>query len=222
MKYEERELHCGDSITQAIKMFCAEAKEKQISIRTEGNGVTILISRSTDPKLLIRDFHRAMNGEFEGKVIGPLPKAKLSAEEIERGEKIRAFHRQENEKARLRYAEEMRQKSAKLKDLLASAPAFEIVYGKEEEFYHTHESWASAINIGRLLQTNLPLSYDKLHDAIDQADVGGFSGFIVGVFVNFLTEFWKHGSELRQIWNAHYGVVNEKGTVNPAIVVAGA
>lgn len=56
----------------------------------------------------------------------------------------------------------------------------------------------------------------------DLADRGAMSGYSYGVAVNFLSEVWIHGEELRRWHNIQEGGTgDEKGTINPALFSIG-
>jgi hypothetical protein len=51
------------------------------------------------------------------------------------------------------------------------------------------------------------------------ADQEGITGFMYGCAVQFLSQCWEHGEELRKIHNKEYGKADSTGVVNPAVLV---
>lgn len=51
------------------------------------------------------------------------------------------------------------------------------------------------------------------------ADQEGITGFMYGCAVQFLSQCWEHGEELRKVHNKEYGHEDSTGVVNPAILV---
>jgi len=54
-----------------------------------------------------------------------------------------------------------------------------------------------------------------------EADTEGISGAMYGMAVQILRDHWEHGERLNRWHNAKYGVKDDSGTVNPAIVTVG-
>ena len=52
-------------------------------------------------------------------------------------------------------------------------------------------------------------------------DAGGITGFMYGCAVSALRELWEYGDILNRIHNKEYGVEDDNGTVNPAILTIG-
>ena len=65
--------------------------------------------------------------------------------------------------------------------------------------------------------------YERKDDTMRKADdeAGGITGFMYGCAVNALREFWEYGDILNRIHNKEYGVENDNGTVNPAVLTIG-
>jgi len=65
---------------------------------------------------------------------------------------------------------------------------------------------------------------ERLTDIADSthfdADIEGITGFMYGGAVNALSQFWKHGEELRKWHNKGYGYEGD-GCVNPAVLTIG-
>lgn len=54
-----------------------------------------------------------------------------------------------------------------------------------------------------------------------EADTEGITGFMYGCAVQALNEFWEYGEILNHYHNKAYGVDDNSGTVNPAILTIG-
>ena len=46
----------------------------------------------------------------------------------------------------------------------------------------------------------------------------GLTGYMAGAAIQAVVHFHERGEEIREWWNARYGVKNAKGTVNPALM----
>jgi len=46
----------------------------------------------------------------------------------------------------------------------------------------------------------------------------GLTGYMAGAAINAVVHFHERGKEIKEWWNAKYGVKNAKGVVNPAII----
>lgn len=55
--------------------------------------------------------------------------------------------------------------------------------------------------------------------AEDKAIEGsGITGFMAGAMASMIAQLHPRGAEFREYWNGQFGVKNDKGTVNPAIM----
>lgn len=211
------EMYAGDYIPRVLIDLCAYSRANGVDIVTKSNGVHITINSKTRAEWLIRDFMRALSGEIPGMTIGPLPKKKLSPKEkanarrIKKNRKRALFeHKQAIDKA-------LREKQLQVDSLKESLPEFEIVSGKNFDSKDDDDIYDSAILIGRVMQKDLPPSYEKFEKAVSLINVFGFSGFIVANMAKVLALHWKYGEEFRMAYNAYHGY-NGDGIVNPALV----
>jgi hypothetical protein len=82
------------------------------------------------------------------------------------------------------------------------------------------EAWAEEMERRMAAGAKLEdIASQTSHD-VDKRPEFGITGFMYGCAVQGLAHFWVHGEALRVWHNAQYGVKAEKGTVNPAILVA--
>lgn len=61
------------------------------------------------------------------------------------------------------------------------------------------------------------LSFEEAENLVFNEELG-LSGYMAGATANALSHFAKNGEEYRIYWNKKYGVEEEKGTINPAIL----
>ena len=84
------------------------------------------------------------------------------------------------------------------------------------------ERWAELLE--KAIETNgqpekvIVLLMDK---TAREADTEGITGFMYGCAVQALHEFWEYGDILNYYHNKSYGVDDNSGTVNPAILTIG-
>jgi len=52
-----------------------------------------------------------------------------------------------------------------------------------------------------------------------QADIDGITGFMFGMAVTVLSEYWIYGDDLKICHNTAMGYPKAKGVINPAVVV---
>ncbi len=55
-------------------------------------------------------------------------------------------------------------------------------------------------------------------EASGQADTEGITGFMYGMAVQYLSEIWEHGEELRKWHNKDMGREDYEGVINPALL----
>lgn len=60
--------------------------------------------------------------------------------------------------------------------------------------------------------------YDLITKADNAVEAGGITGYMAGVVASAVSHFHERGEEFRKKWNEGYGVKDNKGTVNPAIM----
>ena len=53
------------------------------------------------------------------------------------------------------------------------------------------------------------------------ADTEGITGAMYGMAISALSQYWKHGEELRKWHNADWGSPDVQGVVNPAVITVG-
>lgn len=82
-------VHSSVLIEMGIHHATALAAYLQAPVVFEFNGIIMTVDRDSDPKLLYRDYDRALIGCID-RHVGPYPKAVLTAEEIEHDAAIRA------------------------------------------------------------------------------------------------------------------------------------
>jgi hypothetical protein len=214
IRHLKKSVNAGALITSAIAEAIQQADEfkagKMLAeVTFDFNGVNVTVRKDSDPRLIRRDWNRALNGYMASEV-GPYPPAELTEEEIANDARIKAEnearHRAEDEK---RLAEERVHRErveAKLKDAPAIELAHEDVWqeykAKNTDFYgggiiSYSERWA------RLMQVEIAQG-KKLKEVADstshEADIDGISGAMYGAAVSTLANTWVHGEELRR-WN---------------------
>lgn len=220
----EQEYKCGISFFDCCKNAKIIAEGYSVIVRFDFNGIECLVSKDTDLELLYRDYDNAFMMEW--KSVGP-----NCAKEYSDKIKLELNTREQKAKA----AAEMAQLERKRKDehmrkffeALTEGVEVEIVdkenylIGKSKNqdsygacIYEYAEGWA------KLMQVRISLG-EKVHQMAETSseEMGflGITGFMYGAAVGILSQYWKHGEELRKWHNKEYGHDGE-GFVNPAIL----
>lgn len=200
-------------------------------VKFEFNGVSVAVRMDSDPKLIYRDWRRAMSGYIDREV-GPYPNPVLTDEEKENDARIKAENEQPHQQRQSEYQAQADAKRNATEAKLADAPAMEIA---DEAIWEDYKSKnqdgygggviAYAERWARLMQVEINAG-KKLEDVADatshEADIDGITGFMYGAAVHTLSSCWKHGDQLRKWHNKQYGVSEDtEGTVNPAIITVG-
>lgn len=223
----------GWHIEQAIAELIKRAAEGPV--RTEFNGVTIYADHNSDPKLLYRDWQRALSNYIPSP-IGPHPAAELTANELASDAEIEKQNEARRQESDRLWREKQARERAEFDAALATAPSMDRDEAKWQHgvdaqkgdgyglgVYGFAEAWA------RLMQAKI--AEGKTIDATADeccslADKGyGITGFMYGCAVSVLSECWKHGEELRRWHNLKTQIrdegerANESGGVlNPALL----
>lgn len=222
-------------VVYARRMFSKQLKDdgeayKDLPTVAEfvSNGITVRVAHESNPKLIERDWERALNGLIEGPV-GPYPSIYLDNEVRARDEAITAENQRkyEAERAAYRAAQEAKEQAlfAKLETLPAmerDEQSWQAIVVKQGEFgagiLAYAETWA------RLMQAEMA-NGKTLEEVANptsfEADTPyGMSGATHGLAVWTLTQTWKYGEELRRWHNKDHDVdPDQPGVVNPAILV---
>lgn len=196
------------------------------------NGVTISVKSDSNPELVHRDWHRAMNSYID-KNVGPYPNPALTDEEKESDARIEAENEQRRQERSAEYQAKADAKRNATEAKLDNAPEMEIT---DEVIWQDYKSKnydgygggviSYAERWARLMQVEIAAG-KKLEDVADatshEADTDGITGFMYGAAVHNLATSWKHGDQLRKWHNKQHGVSeNIEGTVNPAILTVSA
>lgn len=86
------------------------------------------------------------------------------------------------------------------------------------------ERWADMLEIEYIKSIYVPMEKIlELHgdDYSHKADEEGVTGFMVGMSANILAQCWEFGKIFQKWWNKQYGVEDDTGVVNPAVLVIG-
>lgn len=228
MRTVELESMAGEHIERAIDKAISKAKEVGCLVHTVFNDVHVTVAADSDPKLIYRDWDRAMQG-YIAKKVGPYPAATLTADELASDAKIEAANEQRRMERQAEWQEQEAADKAAKAAILADAPPMERDEAKWAEgiaaqggdgygvaIYEFAQDWA------RLMQKRIAAGEkipDIAEDCCSVADKGiGITGFMYGAAVAVLSLHWKHGEELRRWHNGQYGKPDIPGVVNPAIL----
>jgi hypothetical protein len=227
----------GSNIDSAI----AEARRLAIAARAgavgrkhgeiivfDFNGVTVNVGPDSDPALIRRDWDRAMSG-YIAKVVGPMPKAKLTRQEEQSDARIEAKNKARRDAESARYQAKANQHRRQVETRMKEAPAMEFSnrsawnaavatnssdpYGAGILSYA--ERWARMMQLEIRQGKKLPSIWESTSF---EADLEGMSGASQGMATHLLTQCWVHGAELRRLHNAKWESKSTSGTVNPAII----
>lgn len=194
-----------DSVSLKAKSI---ATEKEVIVEFDFNGIKCLVSKSTDLKLLWRDYANAHLMEW--KEVGH-DCMKIYSSEIETELNKRTKEQEEKQK--------FHTKVVGVEIELKDKESWDIFKEKNKDPYGAccveyAEGWA------RLMQVELSKGV-KLIDCAEKTsfELGflGITGFMYGCAVSMLSKCWKHGEELRKWHNKEYNHEGD-GVVNPAIL----
>lgn len=194
----------------------------------EFNGITVSVKSNSDPRLIYRDWSRALSGYIGGNV-GPYPALFLTEEEKENDARIEAKNEQRRQQQQAEYKARATAKKNATDAKLAEAPKMEFsdesawqqavdteTYPLSRAILEFAERWA------RLMQAELA-NGQKLEDIAGatsvEADTEGITGFMYGAAVSTLASTWKYGDQLCKWHNQKYGVEGIEGTVDPAVII---
>ena len=195
------------------------------------NDVTVSVKSDSNPELVHRDWHRAMNGYID-KNVAPYPNPVLTDEEKENDARIEAENEQRRQERKAEHQANAEAKRNATDAKLDEAPKME---------FSDEEAWQQAVSVNtdpysqgiisfaerwaRLMQAELA-NGKKLENIANttsrKADTEGITGSMYGAAVHTLASSWKHGDQLRKWHNKQYGISEDtEGTVNPAVITVG-
>ncbi len=228
---------CGSNITSTIAEAITLATEQKRLIAFEFNGVVVKVDSGSEPKLIYRDWDRALCG-YIAKNVGPRPSPVLTDVEKVSDASIEAKNEERRQKRRAEYDKKACSHRERVEAKLANTPAIELAdeagwqkfkdantdgYGGGVITYA--ERWA------RLMQVEMAngKSLKEVAEATSsEADIEGITGFMYGAAVAMLSKVWIHGDQFRRWHNlktqiGHEGEqANEEGNVlNPAVLRIG-
>ena len=229
----------GNEITSTIKSAIANAKANGDECAFEFNGVTVVVSGTTDPDLIYRDWSRGMSGYLgDNPTVGPCPKPQLSEAEKESDSKVEAENEERRRIQNQKYEKKQREKELVLQGMLVNAGPMEL---------SDAECWQKCVNANndgygsccvryaekwaRLMQVRIA-SGETVAECAEElshiADDEGITGFMYGASVSMLAKCWKHGEELRRWHNKETQIGSEGdtandngGVLNPALLSIG-
>ena len=224
----------GANITTTISEAIALSAKKKQPIVFEFNGVKVTVRSDSDPKLIYRDWSRALNGYID-KNVGPYPSPVLTDAEKANDARIEAENERKWQERQAQYEAEARAKRKAVEVRLTNAPEMDLAdekawqefKGKNRNFYGAGvvvyaERWA------RLMQLEIAggKSLEEVAEATShEADTDGITGFMYGCAVSILVHCWKHGERLRRWHNLKIQIGNEGekanengGVLNPALL----
>lgn len=184
----------------------------QCLVEFEFNNVTVRVTKKSDPRLIQRDYNRAVSGYVDDKVVGPYPRPVLTDEELESDARIEA-EREERWAEKMVAAEAAAEaKRCNLEKRLAEAPVLEVVDPGAWERWSEANADSHGLVVAlfaqhwaRLMQLELS-SGKKLEDIAEatakEVDLDGISGATFYVASETLCAHWVHGAELKSWLNS--------------------
>lgn len=233
----ELQVYAGSSINSAIADAIALCLTDNGEARFTFNEVEITCRGDSDPRLLQRDFHRAMARKI-GKAVGPYPKAELTAEELANDAKVEAENKARWAARQAEYDARQKRKADELAALLEAAPplALSDPDGWEKARAANQDGYGGAVITyaeawGRLMQRAM-VHGEQLESVAGSlshmADAEGITGFQYGCAVSILSQVWEHGDRLRRWHNGDTQIGDEGdranetgGVLNPALLSIG-
>lgn len=227
----------GANIAATISEAIALSAKKKKPIVFEFNGVKVTVCSDSDPKLIYRDWSRALNGYID-KSVGPYPSSVLTKEEKANDARIEAKNERKRQEWQTQYEAEVRTKRKAVEARLANAPQMELAdekawqefKDKNRDFYGASvvlyaERWARLMQLEMAGGKNL----EEVAEATShEADIDGITGFMYGCAVSILAQCWIHGERLRRWHNLKTQIRNEGekanesgGVLNPALFSIG-
>jgi hypothetical protein len=212
------------NITDAVNEGVQLATLKNVVVEFDFNEIQCLVSKTTKPDLLVRDYMHAHLMQW--KTIGPDPVEKYS-DEVQADFDSRKKAQEEKQEQQRQEWEKKDQEEKQRFELKTKGINIDLIdtvkwqswkdansdgYGAAAMEFA--ESWA------KLMQLEIANGKKLIECAKDTSyELGflGISGFQYGCAVQVLSAAWKHGEDLR-VW--HNGEYNHKGdgVVNPAIL----
>jgi len=228
----------GADITATIDEAIRLSAHENLPVIFEFNGVNVTVCADSDPKLIYRDWHRALKGYID-KNVGPYPNPVLTDKEKASDARIEGQNERRRQRRLERYEAEARLRRKKVEAKLVNAPAIELadedgwqkikennknVYGAAVVSYA--ERWARLM---QLEMANGKCLEDVAETTSQEANLDeDITAFIYGCAVSMLAHCWKYGERLRRWHNLKYQIgnegekANESGSVlNPALLFFG-
>lgn len=219
----------GDNFSTVAAKAKEIAKDKNVTVEFDFNGVVCLVDKETNLDYLYRDYSNSWTMEW--KTVGANCLKKYPADIKQELTKRKLAAEIESEKRRKQQQIED-DAEKKLVDDSLSGIELEIIPEKLEDYkayveknskdgysrgvIDYQEAWA------KLMQVEIAKG-KTVKECAEETQKGlgylGITGFMYGCAVNGLAHFWKHGEELRKWHNKEYGVSEDtKGVVNPAVL----
>ncbi len=205
------EAGAGTHIDKAIERAIAASVGDVVEF--DFNGVTVRVGSNSDPKLVHRDWDRALRG-CTGKVVGPHYKATLSPAEIAHDAAVNAA----NERRRQEQLEEMRRKDAARRakvDALIEGVAIQLTNTEdwEKSRLANQDGYGGAAfrygdRFGRVMQVEIAKGLKVAEAAAKwefDVDDDGLTGFQQSCALGLLYHCWKHGPDLKKWHDTKYG-----------------
>jgi len=234
----ELEFLCGTTIEAAIDEAITAAKPDEQATFVF-NQQPFCVAVDSDPKLLLRDFHRGFLRTGDRPTIGPYPSAVLSEEKLAEDARLQREQKERQAKRQAEYEAKRNKAELLLEGALSVAPELSLAdadgWNKYREANRGGYGGACvrfAENWGRLMQARIEQG-EALADIADECSTvadgpEGITGFMYGCAVQMLSQCWKHGEELRRWHNldAQLSDEGEKanesgGVLNPAMLRVG-
>lgn len=218
----------GNDFNIVAKKAKEIAIEKNVIAEFEFNGCICLVNSTTNLEWLFRDYMN--HWTMDWKTIGTDCVSEYSDEVKVELEKRNKLKEQKRELEQIEYKKkedaERLAFTLKTKDVIvefSNIEDWELGKLKNTDgygacIYEYAEGWAKLMQVemskGKLLK-------DVAEKTSFEMDFLGITGFMYGASVQFLSQCWKYGEELRKWHNKEYNHEGE-GVVNPAILTVNA
>lgn len=196
----------GENVYQTALTMVTIATESADTVQAKFNDIELTANPGDDHRSITDYYHKESQRRHDEYVSSPAYK-----------------------EAQERAEERGRQRDRKLAEALAEAPPAMTLRDKEgwdtclkanadgygAAILRYAELWARLMEGEMIKGTTLE---DCAIHTSHMADNEGITGFMYGAAVATLAKVWVHGEALRVWHNKEYGVISDKGTVNPAVL----
>ena len=205
----EYQVKMGSNIRDTIIEGIVLSVEKKCSIEFEHNGITVSVGPDSDPRLIYRDWSRALKG-YIGKNVGPNPNLVLTDKELANDARIKANTERKSKKRQAEHNKKAKAHRKAVETKLVNAPGIELAdEAGWQEFKKANSDWYGDAVVtyserwARLMQIEMAngKTLEQVASATsDEANLENISGAMYSAAVSTLARIWKQGEQLR-LWH---------------------